>query len=168
MRELVASAVGYDAARGDVITLKTLEFEPVPQAGTLVEAGPFAGFDIMSSVQVAVLAVVALILGLFVVRPALMAAQSGNPALSPGALSLPLPGSAGQGAANDTARVLTGEIDDGMNFPTFSVISQDDPGEDASDSVSDPVARLRRLIEARQAESVEILRGWMEDREEVP
>ena len=27
---------------------------------------------------------------------------------------------------------------------------------------TDPVARLRRLIEERQAESVEILRGWME------
>lgn len=27
---------------------------------------------------------------------------------------------------------------------------------------NDPVARLRRLIEERQTESVEILRGWME------
>ena len=31
---------------------------------------------------------------------------------------------------------------------------------------ADPVARLRRLIEERQAESVEILRGWMEQEEE--
>jgi flagellar M-ring protein FliF len=30
----------------------------------------------------------------------------------------------------------------------------------------DPVARLRRLIEERQSESVEILRGWMEQDEE--
>jgi flagellar M-ring protein FliF len=168
LRELVASAVGLDAARGDVITLKTLEFEPVPEAGTLVEAGMLAGVDIMSSVQVAVLAIVALILGLFVVRPALMSARSAPADLSSGALSLPLPGSGGQGAASDAGRVLTGEIDDGMNFPAFSVISQDDPDEDASEPASDPVARLRRLIEARQAESVEILRGWMEDREEVP
>ncbi|WP_329608590.1 hypothetical protein [Paragemmobacter aquarius] len=30
------------------------------------------------------------------------------------------------------------------------------------DPDADPVTRLRRLIEERQAESVEILRGWME------
>ena len=31
---------------------------------------------------------------------------------------------------------------------------------------ADPVARLRKLIEERQSESVEILRGWMEVEEE--
>jgi flagellar M-ring protein FliF len=40
-----------------------------------------------------------------------------------------------------------------------------DMGTGSNDSV-DPVARLRRLIEERQAESVEILRGWMEQEEE--
>jgi flagellar M-ring protein FliF len=30
----------------------------------------------------------------------------------------------------------------------------------------DPATRLRRLIEERQAESIEILRGWMEPEEE--
>ncbi len=36
------------------------------------------------------------------------------------------------------------------------------------DEEADPVARLRRLIEERQAESVEILRGWMEPQREAP
>ncbi len=30
----------------------------------------------------------------------------------------------------------------------------------------DPATRLRRLIEERQAESIEILRGWLEPEEE--
>jgi flagellar M-ring protein FliF len=34
------------------------------------------------------------------------------------------------------------------------------------DTPEDPVARLRRLIEARQDETIEILRGWMEEGEE--
>lgn len=42
------------------------------------------------------------------------------------------------------------------------MISRDDPDTPPTD----PVARLRQLIEARQAESVEILRGWMDEREE--
>jgi len=32
---------------------------------------------------------------------------------------------------------------------------------------TDPVARLRRLIEERQSESLEILRSWMEHDEET-
>ena len=31
----------------------------------------------------------------------------------------------------------------------------------------DPVERLRQLISERQAESVEILRSWMDEREET-
>jgi flagellar M-ring protein FliF len=54
--------------------------------------------------------------------------------------------------------VLTGEIEDGPDF-SFD-------GRGAGDLPMDPVARLRRLIEERQSESVEILRGWMEQDEE--
>jgi flagellar M-ring protein FliF len=32
---------------------------------------------------------------------------------------------------------------------------------------NDPVARLKQMIEERQDETVEVLRGWMEDKEEV-
>jgi flagellar M-ring protein FliF len=62
----------------------------------------------------------------------------------------------------DMPRFLDGEIDMGGDLPSLQVISRDD-----SDALpTDPVARLRQLIEARQAESVEILRGWMDEREE--
>jgi flagellar M-ring protein FliF len=62
----------------------------------------------------------------------------------------------------DLPRFLDGEIDMGGDLPSLQVISRDDP-----DTLpADPVARLRQLIEARQAESVEILRGWMEQDEE--
>lgn len=59
-------------------------------------------------------------------------------------------------------RVLTGEIDD-QDLPDLPVISFDDDGVRTE---SDPMARLRRLIDERQAETVEILRGWMETDEE--
>ncbi|MBE0553219.1 MAG: flagellar M-ring protein FliF, partial [Rhodobacteraceae bacterium] len=54
------------------------------------------------------------------------------------------------GLAADTLPALTGVIED----------------EAADDPPDDPVTRLRRLIAERQAESVEILRGWMELEEE--
>jgi flagellar M-ring protein FliF len=62
----------------------------------------------------------------------------------------------------DLPRFLDGEIDMGGDLPSMQVISR----ADADVMAPDPVARLRQLIEARQAESVEILRGWMDEREE--
>jgi flagellar M-ring protein FliF len=38
LRELVASAVGFDESRGDTLTLRTMEFLPVEPAGTEVSA----------------------------------------------------------------------------------------------------------------------------------
>ncbi len=157
LRELVASAVGFDEARGDVITLRSLAFEPAAEVGTLAEAGMLSGLDVMSVIQIAVLALVALVLGLFVIRPVLTAGLRATPELPAPPAPLALPGTVG---ADGAARVLDGEIDD-RDLPSLSVVSRD-----AADIPLDPVARLRRLIEERQAESVEILRGWMEDREE--
>lgn len=158
LRELVGSAVGLDESRGDRLTLRSLAFETPPDLGTLAEAGLFpsmGGVDLMSMIQIGVLALVALILGLFVVRPILMAAP---PSRLPDPLApLALPGLDEGGSA------LTGEIDDGMDLPSFAMVTANplDLDED-----TDPVARLRRLIEERQAESVEILRGWMEPQRE--
>jgi len=165
LRELVASAVGLDEARGDVLTLKSLAFDAPVVAGTLAEAGllgGMGGFDMMSAIQLGVLALVALILGLFVIRPLLTAAPR-LPGLPAPPLPLALSGSAGlAGAYSQGSRVLTGEIDDGGELPELSVVSDLEPGEQPGD----PASRLRRLIEERQAESLEILRGWMEHQEE--
>ena len=151
LRELVASAVGLDETRGDVLTLKSLAFRPLP-AGEVLEAGllpPLGPINIMSVIQIAVLGLVALVLGLFVLRPLLL--PSARRALPAPEALLALPPVTG---ANGE-RVLTGTIDD-----------DGETGLALAEPAADPVARLRRLIEERQAESVEILRGWMELEEE--
>lgn len=161
LRELVASAVGLDEARGDVLTLKSLEFQEVPLVeGTVVEAGflPSMGpLDILSMVQTAVLALVALILGLFVIRPILTSAAA-RQALAAPAPTLALPGTGGLSGA-----VLDGEVENGYAMPGYPGSSRELAGEEGEE---DPATRLRRLIEKRQTESIEILRGWMEHEEE--
>lgn len=157
LRELVASAVGLDETRGDVLTLKSLEFLEIPAVGELAEVGiTFGAVDVMSLIQMGVLATVVLVLGLFVIRPMLTSARrpAELPARGP---TLALPGMAASGNA------LTGEIDDGGEFPNLELVAA---GDDPARLDGDPVVRLRRLIEERQAESVEILRGWMELAEE--
>lgn len=164
LRELVSSAAGLDEARGDVLTLKSLEFQPSPTEGTLAEAGLLSKIgpvDVMSVIQLLVLSLVSLVLGLFVLRPLLTqrAAAAALPAPAGGALSLPGPS---EGAVSTA---LTGEISDGFDLPSMPMVNFDDSGM-FSEPANDPVARLRRLIDERQSESVEILRNWMEKEEE--
>ncbi|MGR3375846.1 flagellar basal-body MS-ring/collar protein FliF [Salipiger abyssi] len=167
LRDLVASAVGFEEERGDEITLRSLPFERPEGLGT----GPLAPgwfsmpLDPMTLIQMAVLAVVALILGLFVVRPILTAPARG--AAEGGALALP-------GGGDMSAQVLEGEIspdeDDfaplpslggGEGFGGMGMVDFDAPAEE------DPVDRLRNLIEERKSETVEILRSWLDDKEDA-
>ena len=158
LRELVASASGFDEARGDVLTLKSMEFRLSDTLGTegsaslLPRLGPI---DPMRLIQWGILAFVALLLGLFVVRP--MLASRALPAPTPPRnqpLSLP---------KDDTGSALTGVLDEDFVTPPLSVIAAS-PDEELP---ADPVERLRKLIDKRQSESLEILRSWMEKEEEA-
>ncbi|NHX28204.1 flagellar M-ring protein FliF, partial [Escherichia coli] len=141
LEALVASAVGFDAARGDVITLRSMPFEPIAQPGIAAEPGLLADLDLMTLAQVGVLAATALILGLFVLRPILTSRASDQLA----ALPTPTP-------------ALTGEIDDGV-LPRGAVNTL--PSTEIDDSPaalsvpSDPVERLRQMIEDRREETLQ-------------
>jgi flagellar M-ring protein FliF len=160
LRELVASAVGLDEARGDVLTLKSLEFQTPPvvdpavaSAGLLPSIG---ALDVLSLVQTAVLALVALVLGLFVIRPILT--STARPALAAPSAPLALPV-----VGPFATMALDGEVETGFSLPDFSDASRSLSGDEGEET---PASRLRRLIEQRQTESIEILRGWMEREEE--
>ena len=161
LRELVASAVGLEEARGDVLTLRSLEFQPPVMLDTGEVSSNilslFGPMDVLSLVQTAVLALVALILGLFVIRPILTSAAT-RPALAASPAALALPSASGFADA-----ALDGEVETGFNMVDFAPAGRTLADEPEAET---PAARLRRLIDQRQAESVEILRGWMEQDEE--
>jgi len=180
LRELVASSMGFDAERGDSITIKSMEFEPVEPIGPGEDPSFLSQLSLnpMTLIQMAILGVVALILGLFVVRPIL----ASRPATA--ALPAPVPaagagGVAGPPTARETdgltpttaSEALTGEIDDGVEpMSTMPVLGgEDDLGDimpvPGFQYEEDPVDRLRQLIQDRREETVEILRGWMDEEE---
>ena len=163
LKELVASAIGIDQARGDVLTLKSLPFQQQAVEGTLVEASMFAGLDMMSMIQLAVLSLVALILGLFVIRPILTSGATGAAQLAAPFPTLALP--SGLSSDRMMSNVLNGEIDDIGIMPGTADFAEQEAAMTGIET--DPVARLLRLIDERQAESVEILRSWMERDEET-
>ena len=149
--------MALDAARGDVLTLKSLEFQDLPlPEGSLASASilpEMGALDILSLVQTAVLALVALVLGLFVIRP--IFAKGARAALAAPEAPLALPS-----AGSVAAPALEGEVDSSFVYSGYAATPKDAVAAD------DPAARLRRLIETRQTESIEILRGWMEHDEE--
>lgn len=185
LKELVAAAVGYNQERGDVITLKSMEFKPIAEQGSSPPASIMQSLNlnIMSIIQIAVLAIVALVLGLFVVRPILK--SKAVPAMN----ELPAPDISAINSAAITSLdsdgaslpALTGEIENGgLDLPEMSTVSDFDLPElnmapmadfpmanGMGGNPNDPVARLKQMIEERQDETVEVLRGWMEDKEEV-
>jgi flagellar M-ring protein FliF len=135
LRELVASAVGFNEARGDVITIRSMSFEPLPERGTeAVAAG--SPFDVMSLIRLAVLAVVALVLGLFVVRPIFAQGKSAESRALPPALVPPA----------------------GGELPVLPGVA----GTGATVEVIDPVTRIRKLIDERKDESARLLQSWIE------
>lgn len=166
LRELVASAVGFDAARGDVITLRSLPFEPVMAQGTAAETRLFAPLqlDPVALLRMVALALVALVLGLFVLRPILAARPAPVPAGTAPRQLAPPATAVTNTAAQPASGALTGEITD--DSPLAIAPGTQERAQKAADDTEDPVARLRRLIDARQDETAAILRGWVEEQEE--
>lgn len=169
LRDLVSSTVGIDESRGDVVTLKSMAFLQAEPMGTEVTATALQNLalDAMSLIQLAVLAIVAIVLGLFVLKPILSGSEAKK---LPKALTGPaVLENARPAIGNEGLVPLTGEIsDESYIFPTASGTSLPGPvgSPDNTRTSTDPVERLRHLIAERQDETVEILRGWLEDKEE--
>lgn len=146
LRELVKSAIGFDEARGDVVTLETMEFTGVAETGTLAEAGmfDFLAVNAASIIQTAILGIVALVLGLFVLRPLLVGApaelEGASAAGGPDGMLLP----------EDAANML-GEIE--INPEALDDGPKENPNLD----------RLKSTITERAEDSSALLQSWLED-----
>ncbi len=148
LRELVASAVGINEARGDVLTLKSMRFEALAPQGTEVVGGSaLPSIDVMQAIEIAALAIVALVLGLFVLRP-ILTAQAGV------AETVAQAGDEGGDTGPQMAMAVNEIALDG--FMGDDVGGFDTGGGDAA-------ARLRQMIADRQPETLRVLEDWIAD-----
>lgn len=163
LRELVERAVGFDAARGDAVSVQSMVFDETATAdlrpASLTDR---MSFDLGRVLQSLVLAAAALFITFGLLRPMLTRPPAPPPRDAPSiagpdatgpevdADPLPVPADAAEGdGATGDMRTLAGA------------------GAEAGGAPLDPVERLRRLIEDREEETVEILRGWMDADEEA-
>jgi flagellar M-ring protein FliF len=140
LRQLVQSAIGFDAARGDVVTIQSLQFTLPPEHGALVEAGSgFLAENGARLIQLGVLAAVILALVVFVLRP--LAVR--RPALEITELT-------GPREAPPTRPRLEQPGGDILDLPPQSVTK---------------IERLRDVIASRSEDSAAVLRSWIESPE---
>jgi flagellar M-ring protein FliF len=81
IESLVRTAVGYDATRGDQVTVVNVKFPSADSSEGVTAASPLMGFDkndIMRAAELGVLGIVALLMMLFIVRPLLKGALGGG------------------------------------------------------------------------------------------
>lgn len=140
---LVKSAVGFNAERGDVVTIETMQFPEPEILGTVANASFLSGyiFDVPGMLQIAVLAIVAITLGMFVVKPILT-----NPA--------PLP--------NQLALEPVDMLGNNGEYASAGALSDLSGGIPQRSAPKDPIEILRDTIALRSEESRHLLRNWME------
>ena len=74
IRDLVAAAVGFDEARGDLVTVKSMPFHEFAAVETPEETGGIMLWmqqNVMSILQIVIPAIVVIVLGMFVLKPVL-------------------------------------------------------------------------------------------------
>ncbi len=138
LRELVQSAVGFDAERGDTVTIRSLEFTAPPE-GTVAERmeESFADRHGALLIQLGVLAAVVLALAWFVLRP--MMQRRDEP--QPEALAAQPP------AAEPAPALAAPEPNAFLALPPQS---------------ANKIDRLRDVFAARSDDSAVVLRNWIE------
>ena len=164
---LVRSAIGYDEKRGDTVDVVNMQFAPVDEPEAAAPAQTIMGFeraDIVHMGETLILAVVAVLVILLVVRPLvnrlLDAAAGGGVAMAeparlpgrPGAAALPPPGGGGgtvalaqqrgaQHAAEQDAMIDIGQVD----------------GRVAASSLR----KVSEIVDKHPEEALAIVRSWM-------
>ncbi len=146
LKELVQSAIGFDVARGDVVTIESMQFSGVTGGGTLAESSimDVLAVNAFSLIQMAILAIVALILGMFVVKPIL----TSQPAASDNLLSNDLSGDEPNGITQFDG--ATGEIE--LNPEALADVNTESPN----------LLQLKSAITEREDDSATVLKDWLD------
>ncbi|TRW95515.1 flagellar M-ring protein FliF [Paracoccus sp. M683] len=165
LRELVASAVGFDPARGDQITVKSLPFAQLGADGTLATRGGWMdAIELNGLIKLALIGLFALAIAAVILRPIMRNRK-------PAATDLPLLDNTGPVAPVAGTNAQAGAtIEPPLSQAGYdaTLIGSDLPGKaQLSLPPADPVARLRGMMKDRQKESLKILSGWIDEKEKA-
>lgn len=137
LKKLVSAAIGYDEARGDVVTIESLAFDKPSTDGTLAAKRGVVDFlkeNLFAIMQLVVPAIVALILALFVLKP-ILSSRPGAADASAAAIAVAPPAGAQLAIANS--------------------------------GLPSPFDQLQRVAAENADASTSVLQAWFEEREQA-
>ncbi|AUH33757.1 flagellar basal-body MS-ring/collar protein FliF [Paracoccus tegillarcae] len=166
LRELVASAVGFDPARGDQLTVKSLPFAQLGTDGTLAERGGWLErIELNALIKLALIGLFAVAIAALILRPILRNRQNEREDTALLDNSAPAGTALEQRGASDNAVIEPPNSAAGYDA---TLIGSQVPGKaQLSLPPADPVARLRGMMKDRQQESMKILSGWIDEKEKA-
>jgi flagellar M-ring protein FliF len=168
IEQLVRTAVGYDQTRGDQVTVVNVKFPTLDDPDGVTSANPLMGFDkndVMRAAELGVMAVVAILMMLFIVRPLLKGAMGGGGPMA----MLGGPGGAARGGGPG-GQPMQISIDPA----TGQQIALPPPGNEQLEQKIDiariegqvkasSVKRVAEFVDKHPEESVSIIRTWLHE-----
>lgn len=168
IEQLVRSAVGFNQERGDQISVINVRFPTADTSGGVEAASPLMGFDkndIMRAAELAVLAIVGILMIFFVARPLLGAGggkkgKNGGPAMiAPAQIQRVMVAADGQQMqlSGDNQLALPGPM--GSEDPNHRIDMARVDGQVRASAVK----KVSEFVERHPDESVAILRSWLHE-----
>jgi flagellar M-ring protein FliF len=168
INDLVHSAVGFNATRGDQISVINVRFDHGDDEAAAAGGSPLLNFDkndMMRGGELLVLLVMAALVVFFVVRPLLSTASGGGCGMMPmlagaaagGARALPAPGGQSDMGASAQGGAASGPMR--MEQPDSRIDIAKIEGQVKASSVK----RVSEFVESHPEESVSILRAWLHE-----
>ena len=167
IQSLVQTAVGYDKDRGDQVTVVNVKFPTADDAEGVAAASPLMGFDkndIMRAAELGVMAIVAILMMLFIVRPLLKGAMGG------GGNQVALAGGATRIVTNADGQPMQITIDPATGQQMALPAPVNDGLEQKIDIAriegqvkASSVKRVAEFVDKHPDESVAIIRGWLHE-----
>ena len=174
LEQLVRTAVGYDQARGDQVTVVNVRFPTTVDTDGTTAASPLMGFDkndIMRAAELGVMAIVALAMMIFVVRPMLSGGGGRGGAVGGGLPALTM------ASAPQMTRIITTSDGQPMQVAvdpsTGQPLALPGPGNELEQRIdiariegqvkASSVKRVAEFVDSHPEESVSLLRTWLHE-----
>jgi flagellar M-ring protein FliF len=169
IQELVRSAVGFNQARGDQVSVVNVQFDrPTADTAGTSAGAPLMDFDkndILRGVELLILGVVGVMMILFVLRPILKPGAGGGG----GQFALAGPGGGGgqqalaSAAGGPAAQLVYGEAPLALVGPGGEGDNRIDIAKIEGQVKVSSIKKVADFVDKHPEESVSILRGWLHE-----
>lgn len=167
IEQLVRTAVGFNADRGDQVTVVNVRFPSPEIEGGVEAANPLMGFDkndIMRAVELGILALVAILMIFFVVRPLLKPSAGGGMPMLAGAGGVPVTRLATSADGQPLQVSVDPATGQALALPGPNELEQRiDIARVEGQVKASSVKRVSEFVETHPEESVSLLRSWLHE-----